>query len=324
MPAADQGPPRARPDRGQLLWSVVLNAIVIFAIVIAIIPIAALARGFVDLVVRSKALSGADTFAYGLAFTGLFLGAIFFTYAIKYYLGTGIVLLTTLVSGGRNGNGNGNHKGDGDRHAAGLTRISRNGNGNGNGYHIDLGYHPFVSIHVAAYNEKRVIERLLTCLDQLDYPEYEVVVVDDSTDESVQILEKWKGRPRFKIGQRNSRLGFKGGALREALKVMDPRTEYVVIFDADSMPFPDSIERFLPYFYAVGADREVTRRDDVAAVQSYQCHGVNKAESWLTEAVRAEYAGSYMIERPFQDAVGALKMIAGTSYMIRADVLRAR
>src|SRR6266404_9926043 len=327
MPAADQDPkrpgsssPGARPDRGQLLWSVVLNAIVVFAVVIAIIPIAALLRGFVDLVVRSKALSGADTFAYGLAFTGLFLGAIFFTYAIKYYLGTGIVLLTTLVSGGRNGNGNGNHKGDGDRHAAGLNRISRNSNGNGNGYHIDLGHHPFVSIHVAAYNEKRVIERLLTCLDQLDYPEYEVVVVDDSTDESVQILEKWKGRPRFKIGHRTSRLGFKGGALREALKVMDPRTEYVVIFDADSMPFPDSIERFLPYFYQTNG--EVKRREDVAAVQSYQWHILNKSESWLTEAVRAEYAGSYMIERPFQDAVGALKMIAGTSYMIRADVLR--
>src|SRR5216683_795278 len=307
MPAPDQDPkqPRpgsfwARPDRGQLLWSVALNAIVVFAIVIAVIPIAALVHGFVDLVVRSKTLSGADAFAYGLAFTGLFLGAIFFTYAIKYYLGTGIVLLTTLVAGGRNGNGN----------------------GNGNGYQIDLGFHPYVSIHVAAYNEKRVIERLLTSLDQLDYPEYEVVVVDDSTDESVQILERWKGRPRFKIGHRNSRLGFKGGALREALKVMDPRTEYVVIFDADSMPFPDSIERFLPYFYAVNGDKEVRRREDVAAVQSYQWHVLNKSESWLTEAVRAEYAGSYMVERPFQDAVGSLKMIAGTAYMIRADILR--
>src|SRR5256886_12734208 len=29
-----------------------------------------------------------------------------------------------------------------------------------------------------------------------------------------------------------------------------------------------------------------------------------------------------MIERPFQDAIGSLKMIAGTAYMIRADVLR--
>src|SRR4029077_7741317 len=120
----------------------------------------------------------------------------------------------------------------------------------------------------------------------------------------------------------HSRLGFKGGALREALAVMDPRTEYVVIFDADSMPFPDSIERFLPYFYEINGDKEVKRREDVAAVQSYQWHVLNKSESWLSEAVRAEYAGSYMIERPFQDAVGSLKMIAGTAYMIRADILR--
>ncbi len=315
-----------RKERGPLLWPVLLNAIVVIAVVISIIPIAALIRGFIELVSRSQMSSGSDVLAYAFAFTGLFLGAVFFTYAVKYYLGTAIVLLTTLVSNGsRSGNGHGH--GD-SRHAAGLSRIARsgngNGNGNGNGYHIDLGYHPFVSIHVAAYNEKRVIERLLTCLAQLDYPEYEVVLVDDSTDESVQILERWKGQPRFKIGHRTSRLGFKGGALREALKVMDPRTEYVVIFDADSMPFPDSIERFLPYFYQLnGPDKkEVKRREDVAAVQSYQWHVLNKSESWLTEAVRAEYAGSYMVERPFQDAVGALKMIAGTAYMIRADILR--
>src|SRR5437879_2697887 len=88
------------------------------------------------------------------------------------------------------------------------------------------------------------------------------------------------------------------------------------------MPFPDSIERFLPYFYQANGDKEVTRRDEVAVVQSYQWHVLNKSESWLTEAVRAEYAGSYMVERPFQDAVGSLKMVAGTAYMIRADLLR--
>jgi hypothetical protein len=30
-----------------------------------------------------------------------------------------------------------------------------------------------------------------------------------------------------------------------------------------------------------------------------------------------------MIERPFQDAVGSLKMVAGNDYMIRADIMRA-
>jgi len=332
----------SRSDRNQLAWSVLLNVILIAAVVLGVIPIVAIGRGFLELVTESKTRSGADWVGYGFAFTGLFLGAIFFAYAIKYYLSTVMVLLTTLVFGSpRNGNGNG-HALSSPPNLTGLSRMSNgNGNGNGNGFHIDLGYHPFVSVHVAAYNEKRVIERLLQALDQLEYPEYEVIVVDDSNDESVQILERWRDRPRFKILHRSSRKGYKGGALQEALKVTDPRTEYVVIFDADSVPFPDSIERLLPHFYRIsegsaartlestfGRDEapsdpgQIKRRAEVAAVQSYQWHVLNKSESWLTEAVRAEYSGSYMIERPFQDAVGALKMIAGTAYMIRADVLR--
>jgi cellulose synthase/poly-beta-1,6-N-acetylglucosamine synthase-like glycosyltransferase len=321
-----------RPDRGQLLWTALLDGILVLSVVLAITPIAALVRGFVDLFVQSKIQSGADWLAYGFAFTGLFLGAVFFAYAVKYYLSTVIVLITTLAFGRNGGNGNGNGNGNG-KHRAGLK----------NGYHIDLGYQPFVSVHVAAYNERRVIERLMVALSQLEYPEYEVIVVDDSTDDSKQILERWVNVPRFKILHRNSRAGYKGGALREALKVMDPRAEYVVIFDADSVPFPDAIDRFLPHFYyengngkngsgnghsALDVDQngharhEYKRRERVAAVQSYQWHVLNKSESWLTEAVRAEYAGSYMVERPFQDAVGSLKMVAGTSYMIRADLLR--
>src|SRR5487761_970101 len=322
---------RKREDRGQLLWTALLDGILVVAVVVAIAPLIALVSGFVDLVAQSKTVSGADWLGYGFAFTGLFLGAVFFAYAVKYYLSTVIVLITTTAFGrsGSNGNGNGNGHG---KHRAGLK----------NGYHIDLGYHPFVSVHVAAYNEMRVIERLLVALSQLEYPEYEVIVVDDSTDDSKQILERWVNTPRFKILHRNSRAGYKGGALREALKVTDPRAEYVVIFDADSVPFTDSIDRFLPHFYyengngkngngnqqrtdgepSADGHHEFRRRENVAAVQSYQWHVLNKSESWLTEAVRAEYAGSYMVERPFQDAVGSLKMVAGTAYMIRADLLR--
>jgi 1,2-diacylglycerol 3-beta-glucosyltransferase len=335
---AAQNPPEFQGPRsspGRLAWSLVLNLILIAAFVLGVIPMVAIVRGFVELVSQSQIRSGADWLGYGFAFAGLFLGAIFFAYAIKYYLSTAMVLLTTLVGGGRNGNGS--NGSNGSHGPNGLSRI----NGNGNGYQIDLGYHPFVSVHVAAFNEKRVIERLLEALDKLEYPEYEVVLVDDSTDESVQILQRWRDRPRFKILHRASREGFKGGALREALKVTDPRAEYIVIFDADSVPFPDSIQRLLPLFYRVGEGPssrrletafgrveppsepgQIQRRREVAAVQSYQWHVLNKSESWLTEAVRVEYAGSYMVERPFQDAIGALKMIAGTAYMIRADVLR--
>ncbi|HLQ60806.1 MAG TPA: helix-turn-helix domain-containing protein, partial [Candidatus Acidoferrales bacterium] len=298
------------PDRRQQLWEAGLNSVFVIAAVLVALPLLALARGFADLLYRRGDTGWQDNLGVFLAFLALSMGAFFFFYSVKYYVATVVVLLSTMVSGrnARIGRGNGKD----------------NGNGNGNG---QLSRHPFVSIHVAAYNEKRVIERLLQACERLDYPNYEVVVVDDSTDESVELLRAWRDKPRFKVLHRPARTGFKGGALKEALKLTDHRAEYVVIWDADSLPFPDSIQRFLPHFYETngngnGSGGLSMRREQVAAVQSYQWHVLNKSESWLTEGVRAEYAGSYMIERPFQEALSSLKMVAGTSYMIRADLLR--
>ena len=131
---AEETPPvsphRRRGDRGQLAWSVVLNAILVAAFVLGAIPFVAIVRGLVEAVSQSKIRSGADWFAYGFAFTGLFLGAIFFAYAIKYYLSTAMVLLTTLVTTPRNGNGHGSK---GSPNLTGHNRINGNGNGNGNG-----------------------------------------------------------------------------------------------------------------------------------------------------------------------------------------------
>src|SRR5260370_17491093 len=114
------------------------------------------------------------------------------------------------------------------------------------------------------------------------------------------------------------RQGYRGGALCVAVKGTDPRAEYVVVFDADSVPFPDSIDRLLPHFYRVSEGPtgraldstfgrndppsepgQIKRREEVAAVQSYQWHVLNKSESGLTEAVRAEYPGSYLADPRF-------------------------
>src|SRR4029077_13810290 len=88
-----------RPARVMLLWTALLDGILIVAVVLAITPIIALVRGFAELVGQSKIQSGADWVGYGFAFTGLFLGAVFFAYAVKYYLSTVIVLITTIAFG---------------------------------------------------------------------------------------------------------------------------------------------------------------------------------------------------------------------------------
>ena len=181
--------------------------------------------------------------------------------------------------------------------------------------HLTPTRQPFVSIHVALYNESRVVERLLRACTSLDYTSYEVIVADDSTDETVALLEPWRSHPRVRVLHRDERTGFKGGALQNALRWTDPRAEYVLVLDADFVPEPGILWEFLAYFSA---------RDDrrLAAVQGYQWHVLNAGENWVAKGVRVEFAGSYVLERTSQELFGTMKMIAGSVYMIRADVLR--
>src|SRR3989344_813998 len=246
---------------------------------------------------------------------------------------------------------------------------------------IELMRHPFISVHLPMYNEKRVAERLLIACTSFDYDikggkaQYEIVVADDSTDETTAIVrqfaDQWNKKkeernntPLIKVIHRDSREGFKGGALREALRVSDPRAEFVVVFDADFVPYPDTLELFLKYFQinagslsnsenqntqktqisrgseyqnvrasegqSIGPSGSPNLRDsgspsfsefsdspmrgyqdsNIAAIQGYQWHVLNKSENWITRGVRSEYAGSYVIERSGAELYGGLKQIA--------------
>jgi len=263
---------------------------------------------------------------YLLAFTALFCGIIFFLYSIKYYLSLIVVFLFSTRY--RNGNTN----------ATGLIPDYEK---------LALSKQPFVSIHLPFYNEKKVANRILAACTSMDYENYEVVVVDDSTDETMQVLEKWKSHPRVKIIHRQKREGWKGGALKVALVHSDPRTEFVIVFDADFVPYPDTIWQFLKYFNigvngtngngnnygnsstSLGASNNHNnlengnyKKSNIAAVQGYQWHVLNKNENWITQSVRSEFSGSYVVERPATEINQSTKLIAGSVYMIRADLLR--
>jgi glycosyltransferase involved in cell wall biosynthesis len=305
------------------LWSFLIGSLVFITILVAALPIFAIVRGTSAGIALARAGNASLLSWLGLelALVALGMGAFFFAYSLKYYLATATMLLLAFFGPG--------HKASGSapQEAGVLARITRRGwiakhhsDGNRTKW-LPLGYEPFVSIHIATYNEKGVVGRLLEACSKLNYTNYEVILVDDSTDGSMEVLEPWRQVDRFTIIHRDTRDGFKGGALTYALRAMDPRTEFVAIFDADAVPFPDVLRDLLFHFYREGSPRP-RPIPEIGAVQSYQWHVLNKSESWLTAAVRTEYAGSYMIERPFQQILGSMKMIAGTAYMIRAGLLR--
>jgi biofilm PGA synthesis N-glycosyltransferase PgaC len=65
---------------------------------------------------------------------------------------------------------------------------------------------PLVSVFVPAHNESETIEAALRSLTKLDYPAYEVIVVDDgSTDDTFERARAFAGerRPRYEGGNRD-------------------------------------------------------------------------------------------------------------------------
>ena len=134
---------------------------------------------------------------------------------------------------------------------------------------------PFVTVQVATYNEKRVIARLLESCLKLDYPadKFEIVVVDDSTDETIDILKEYERKyyPRIRVIHRSERKGFKAGALNEALKYS--RGDFLLILDADSVPEPDFLKKVIPLFIA----------DEKLGFAQGRIRYLNAEFSWLTE-----------------------------------------
>jgi len=212
---------------------------------------------------------------------------------------------------------------------------------------VHIKKYPYISVHIPFYNEKNVVERSIKAATSFDYPAYEVILCDDSTDETSdkirayqktllfkgESLKETKGdgwtltevevKPgvTLKHLHRTTRMGYKGGALALALKLVDPRTEFVSIFDADFVPYPDSLNYFVKYFKVANSMNEDYGKSNIAAVQGYQWHVLNKSENWITRGVRSEYAGSYVVERSGAEIYKGLKQISGSVYMIRRDVL---
>ena len=185
------------------------------------------------------------------AVIALVFGGIIFLYALKYYMSIALILIANGSNGNGNGNGKGNGKGNGhsngngNENGNGLRGIKRNGND-----HEPLRYKPFISVHLPMYNERTVVDRLLKSVTSFDYENFEVIVADDSSDETSDILDqRWANHPQVKISRRHGRSGFKGGALQKALEITDPRAEFIVVFDADFIPPPDILQQFLAYFY---------------------------------------------------------------------------
>lgn len=112
---------------------------------------------------------------------------------------------------------------------------------------------PLVSVLVPAHNEQAVIARSVAAMLRLDYPHFEVVVVDDgSTDGTLAALAPLRADPRLRLVRKEVNEG-KAMTLNDAIPLT--RGEILMCLDADAEPDAQMLRHIVPHFDAarVGA-----------------------------------------------------------------------
>lgn len=112
---------------------------------------------------------------------------------------------------------------------------------------------PIVSVLVAIYNEKFVVEKTLDALKKLKYPRdrIQILIADDSTDETSTIIDE-KVREieqlgiNIQVSRREFRSNFKSGALNSAAPLI--KGDFVLLLDADSVVTPEILIEGVPMF----------------------------------------------------------------------------
>lgn len=170
-----------------------------------------------------------------------------------------------------------------------------------------LARYPSVSVLIPAHNEERVIGQALAAATAIDYPDFEVVVVDDgSTDGTRSAVEPYVRRGQVRLISKQQNEG-KAMALNDALPCLNG--EIVLIIDADAEPAPDILAHMLPHF-------EHAR---VAAVTGNP--RVKNVDTFLARLQLIEFSSIVSLLRRSQRIWGRIMTVSGVVAAFRKSAL---
>lgn len=169
---------------------------------------------------------------------------------------------------------------------------------------------PMVSIVVPAYNEGIVIQTALRALTSLDYPNYEVIVIDDgSTDDTYEkAIEVARSSLEVSIRVITKRNAGKAEALNTGMTLA--RGEFILNMDGDTKLSRNTLRVCIPHFNnpAIGA---------VAG----NVKVINRENMW-TRIQSLEYVEGLAMARKAQSFIRSVNIIPGPIGIFRKSVLQ--
>ena len=171
-------------------------------------------------------------------------------------------------------------------------------------------YKPFVSILIPAHNEAVVIDKTIENIMQIEYPNYELIVIDDrSSDDTAKVLDnicsKYTNLKYF--SRTKDAFPGKSAVLNDALKIA--KGEAILVFDADARVKPDFLKELVP----------ALEPEQVGAVQARKVI-INRNQNFLTRCQDNEMA----VDTHFQvgrDAVKGAVELRGNGELIKREAL---
>jgi len=165
---------------------------------------------------------------------------------------------------------------------------------------------PLVSIIIPAYNEEKVIANTIESTLEINYPNKDIIVVDDgSTDNTLQIAKRYQDRGVKVLHKTN---GGKATALNLALTFT--KGDIIAILDADTLASRNSLREIVKIF---------ENEKDIAAVAGNI--KVRNKTNWITWCQALEYVAGIQIARRAFDLFGAITIVPGALGCFRKSVL---
>lgn len=169
---------------------------------------------------------------------------------------------------------------------------------------------PAVAVLVAARHEpKQVLEETFITINNLDYGNKQVYLLDDSTDDKYKKeAEELSRELNFFLFRRKQRHGAKAGIINDCLKTL--KQKYIVIFDADQNPLPQFLNMLMPLMES---------DEKLAFIQTPQFYS-NMEQSGVTRGAAFQQAVFYEYICEGKSSDGAM-FCCGTNIIFRREAL---
>lgn len=173
---------------------------------------------------------------------------------------------------------------------------------------------PFISIIIPAYNEGVNLSTSVESLLKLNYPSYELIIVNDGSKDNTRVIaESFVGMKEginsmVKVSLINKPNGGKAKALNAGIQYSE--ADFVVCMDGDSVLTPDTLKNAISHF----------DDPDVGAVAG-NVKIANRGK-WLTDLQALEYVEGLNLARSAQGQVRMVNIIPGPIGTFRKEALR--